>query len=64
MQEQTNPFEKGTDKHAQWEELDCHECRAALSDSMYPRHSGSRNCNSGSIASGGNRSHCTCDTCF
>lgn len=27
-------------------------------------HDGSRRCESGSIASGGNRSHCTCDRCF
>lgn len=29
-----------------------------------PSHDGSPGCESGSIASGGNRSHCTCDTCF
>jgi len=29
-----------------------------------PRHKGSRFCRSGSIASGGEREHCTCDTCF
>jgi hypothetical protein len=27
-------------------------------------HFGSKNCASGSLASGGQRSHCTCDTCF
>lgn len=27
-------------------------------------HNGSRMCQSGSIASGGNRAHCTCDRCF
>jgi hypothetical protein len=31
---------------------------------MYPNHDGSRYCQSGSLASGGHRSHCTCDTCF
>ena len=29
-----------------------------------PRHNGSKRCESGSIASGGKNSHCTCDTCF
>lgn len=29
-----------------------------------PSHLGSPSCESGSIASGGYRSHCTCDTCF
>lgn len=29
-----------------------------------PRHNGSRNCESGSIASGGQVAHCSCDTCF
>lgn len=29
-----------------------------------PRHSGSRLCESGSIASGGKNAHCTCDWCF
>ena len=29
-----------------------------------PSHNGSRFCKSGSIASGGNRAHCSCDVCF
>lgn len=29
-----------------------------------PSHNGSPRCESGSIASGGTRAHCTCDTCF
>jgi hypothetical protein len=29
-----------------------------------PSHDGSPYCKSGSIASGGTRAHCTCDTCF
>lgn len=28
------------------------------------RHYGSKGCQSGSLASGGTRSHCTCDRCF
>jgi len=32
--------------------------------SFKPSHDGSKRCESGSIASGGNRSHCSCDTCF
>ena len=31
---------------------------------MCPSHFGSKNCESGSLASGGTKSHCTCDTCF
>ena len=31
---------------------------------MYPSHNGSAMCKSGSIASGGNKAHCTCDVCF
>lgn len=33
-------------------------------EEMKPSHDGSPNCESGSIASGGTRAHCTCDTCF
>lgn len=29
-----------------------------------PSRNGSRNCRSGSIASGGKSAYCTCDTCF
>lgn len=29
-----------------------------------PSHNGFYMCRSGSIASGGNQAHCTCDTCF
>jgi hypothetical protein len=39
--------------------------RAALEDwKFYPGHYGSPNCRSGSLRSGGQKSHCTCDTCF
>ena len=31
---------------------------------MAPSHDGSLMCESGSIASGGSRSHCSCDYCF
>lgn len=31
---------------------------------MAPSHRGSTFCRCGSIASGGTKSHCTCDTCF
>ena len=39
---------------------DCREC-ILLSSAT---HLGSRNCRSGSIASGGTRAHCTCSICF
>lgn len=48
----------------------CKSCRDTIgtyenpSSAMAPRHSGSRYCQSGAIAAGGHRSHCTCDTCF
>jgi hypothetical protein len=35
---------------------ECPECMRA--------HRGSSNCRSGSLASGGTRAHCACDTCF
>jgi len=41
----------------------CEECRR-IGSGFGPRHNGSRHCESGSIASGGDRAHCTCDTCF
>lgn len=34
------------------------------SGSFKPSHEGSISCQSGSLASGGSKSHCTCDTCF
>lgn len=44
----------------------CHYCAEIREKhkGFGPSHNGSRSCRSGSIASGGNRSHCTCDTCF
>ena len=42
---------------------DCGMC-ADISGGFGPSHNGSRGCESGSIASGGHRSHCTCDRCF
>ena len=50
---------------------DCRFCqdeyyakKSLPSDVFAPRHEGSKNCESGSLASGGRNSHCTCDTCF
>jgi len=48
----------------------CSTCRDHLSaidagkEFFAPSHEGSSSCESGSIASGGRHSHCTCDTCF
>ncbi len=41
-------------------------CRTCEVYSIFggPHHNGSRNCRSGSLASGGTRSHCSCATCF
>lgn len=44
------------------QEEKCSIC--AMPDTMKPSHNGSKNCKSGSIASGGKRAHCTCDICF
>lgn len=38
----------------------CEQCL----DLAGPTHEGSSFCQSGSIASGGHRAHCTCDGCF
>lgn len=39
-------------------------CSTCGRDGMMPSHNGSKNCKSGSIASGGAKSHCSCDVCF
>ncbi|MCK5609410.1 hypothetical protein KAR91_46485 [Candidatus Pacearchaeota archaeon] len=39
-------------------------CPGCQREGMYPSHNGSVMCESGSIASGGTKSHCTCDMCF
>jgi hypothetical protein len=39
-------------------------CKGCNKTGMYPHHNGSTRCESGSIASGGRNSHCSCDTCF
>jgi len=38
-------------------------CRGCQSNDG-PSHAGSEQCQSGSIASGGTRAHCTCDVCY
>lgn len=43
---------------------DCRSCVERATDSFAPSHDGSSRCESGSIASGGTRSHCSCDVCF
>lgn len=44
-------------------EWTCSEC-AEINRGFGPSHDGSASCESGSLASGGRNSHCTCDTCF
>jgi hypothetical protein len=41
----------------------CPEC-IANKGKMHPSHHGSSMCESGSIASGGTRAHCSCNACF
>jgi len=38
-------------------------CQRCL-DVNGPRHEGSSRCESGAIAAGGNKAHCTCDVCY
>jgi hypothetical protein len=40
----------------------CQRCKVA--GGAGPSHNGSAGCRSGSIAAGGNRAHCSCDTCY
>ena len=40
------------------------ECEGCKEQGMFPSHNGSAMCQSGSIASGGHKAHCTCDVCF
>lgn len=39
-------------------------CPSCAKGGFQPTHNGSRSCESGSIASGGDNSHCSCDVCF
>jgi hypothetical protein len=39
-------------------------CQTCQINDIRPSHNGSIRCESGSIASGGNKSHCSCDICF
>lgn len=40
------------------------QCKGCQETGMHPSHDGSQFCESGSIASGGDTAHCTCDWCF
>lgn len=42
---------------------ECSLC-VSIGKGIGPSHMGSSRCESGSLASGGIRSHCTCDSCF
>ena len=42
----------------------CHDCELYGGYGFGPSHQGSPNCKCGSIASGGDKAHCTCRTCF
>ncbi len=45
---------------------DCPTCKLIRErdNGFGPTHRGSKNCESGSLASGGEHAHCSCDTCF
>lgn len=40
------------------------DCPTCFRGGFAPSHDGSSRCESGSIASGGSRAHCSCDVCF
>ena len=40
------------------------QCQSCDTRNGGPSHFGSPRCQSGSLASGGNRSHCSCDGCY
>jgi len=40
------------------------KCPTCQKQEFGPSHDGSSRCESGSVASGGNKSHCSCDVCF
>lgn len=48
------------------DKIDCALCvdMAHKGEDFFPSHHGSVGCRSHSLASGGHRSHCTCDACF
>jgi hypothetical protein len=50
-------------EHLRDELTACQSCREAYMHGG-PSHNGSRNCESGSIASGGSNCHCACSTCY
>lgn len=43
---------------------ECLACAHYRLTGFGPTHDGSPHCESGSIASGGKRAHCSCDSCF
>jgi hypothetical protein len=44
--------------------MTCAECERQAAGSFGPSHLGSKRCESGSLASGGPKVHCTCEACF
>jgi len=61
-------LEKLTDEiiktYIRYEAMDTTNCKLCKNPGMGPSHNGSTHCESGSIASGGSKSHCSCDVCF
>lgn len=45
-------------------EESCRTCQDMSEAGMHPSHNGSKHCESGSVASGGANTHCSCDRCF
>lgn len=47
-----------------WAVWSCSGCGPRMAGQMAPSHRGSTGCESGSLASGGDQAHCTCDGCW
>lgn len=47
-----------------WAVYSCSGCGPFVAGQLAPSHRGSTGCESGSLASGGSHSHCSCDACF
>lgn len=47
-----------------WAVYSCTGCAPYVAGELSPSHRGNRGCESGSLASSGDRAHCSCDSCF
>lgn len=64
MKKQPRTQEEINKLRAEHKARGCSDCEIYDNHGMAPSFAGSPSCESGSIASGGNYPHCTCDCCF